>query len=313
MSSRARAPRSTRARARARHLLPADVPRPAVPLLLVLPALAAGAALGACSRGESRPVAADTTVGPSAPRHPRPELAVVDPVTGPYVARVVSGGGRITGSVTLAGEAPRDTSVALDSTVRRACRGPSLVDRTVVRRGDRLGGAAVWLADIRTGKPLPLRRRHEVRLTRCAFQPRVQAVPTGGTLHVRSSDPLLTRTRLARQPVGEVLRVVETNDEGQVVPVEGVLDAPGVLELRGERQPWLRAYVLVVDHPYVATSDAGGAFTLDDVPPGSYRLMAWHERLGRVEQRVTVGAGEGVEVKVVMGGAEGGSAIGGAP
>jgi hypothetical protein len=28
-----------------------------------------------------------------------------------------------------------------------------------------------------------------------------------------------------------------------------------------------------------------------DVPPGEYTLRAWHERLGAVEQKVTVAAG----------------------
>jgi hypothetical protein len=53
---------------------------------------------------------------------------------------------------------------------------------------------------------------------------------------------------------------------------------------------------------YFATSDAGGAFALDAVPPGRYTLVAWHERLGRVERTVEVGAGAEAVVAIEMGG-----------
>jgi len=33
----------------------------------------------------------------------------------------------------------------------------------------------------------------------------------------------------------------------------------------------------VVQHPYFAVTDAAGRFRLDDVPPGRYRVYAWHE------------------------------------
>jgi hypothetical protein len=33
----------------------------------------------------------------------------------------------------------------------------------------------------------------------------------------------------------------------------------------------------VHDSPYVAVTDERGAFTIDDVPPGSYRVTLWHE------------------------------------
>jgi hypothetical protein len=39
---------------------------------------------------------------------------------------------------------------------------------------------------------------------------------------------------------------------------------------------WMRAYLLVSDHPYLAHTDEQGGFTLNDVPAGSYEIVAWH-------------------------------------
>ena len=46
----------------------------------------------------------------------------------------------------------------------------------------------------------------------------------------------------------------------------------------------------VVDHPFYAVSGAGGAFEIKGLPPGTYTIEAWHEKLGTQTQMVTVGA-----------------------
>jgi len=55
---------------------------------------------------------------------------------------------------------------------------------------------------------------------------------------------------------------------------------------------WMTAFVGVVNHPYFATSGAGGTFTIPNVPPGSYTIQSWHELFGAQTQtvRVTEGA-----------------------
>jgi galactose mutarotase-like enzyme len=52
----------------------------------------------------------------------------------------------------------------------------------------------------------------------------------------------------------------------------------------------MNAYVGVMAHPYFAVSGANGTFDIQTVPPGTYTLEAWHERLGTATQQVVVGA-----------------------
>jgi hypothetical protein len=254
-------------------------------------------ALAACARGDSQPVARDGAGGEAAQavyRSPR----VLDSVVGAYVETAVTNGGTIRGTVEIEGTAPADTTVRTGRD-ERVC-GATLVDRSVVRQGDRLGGAVVWVSGLRRGKPLSDARRYDVTLERCQLAPRAQAVLAGGTLLVRSRDPLQTRFRFVRQPEGETIGFVSHNDDGQVVPDARVLRVPGQVDVRNDTHPWVRGFLFVFDQPYFATTPPAGTFSIDDVPAGSYRLSAWHERFGRVDTTITVQPGQTAEVTLRM-------------
>ena len=59
---------------------------------------------------------------------------------------------------------------------------------------------------------------------------------------------------------------------------------------------WMNAYVGVLDHPYFATTGADGTFELKTLPPGTYTIEAWHEKLGATTQSVTLGPKETKEI-----------------
>lgn len=265
-------------------------------------ALAASVWSTGCSEGESLPV---RTAGASerTPRVAPPSdvtLPGIAPVPGGYAVRPAADAGSIVGTVSLAGDAPPDTTVRPDAALARPC-GATLVDRAVVHRGALVSGAIVWLADVKSGKALPATRRFELELQRCQLEPRTLAVTAGGTLNVHGRDPLSLQLRAVQWPGGARRATWRLSDAGQVVPDDRVLSEPGTLEVRGESLPWMRSWVLVFDHPYFARTTDVGAFTLDGVPPGAYTLVAWHPRLGRVEQAVTVGAAGVATVAVKLG------------
>ena len=53
---------------------------------------------------------------------------------------------------------------------------------------------------------------------------------------------------------------------------------------------WMIAYVGVVSHPVLrGDRQGGGKFELQTIPPGTYTIEAWHEKLGLQTQTVTLG------------------------
>ncbi len=73
-----------------------------------------------------------------------------------------------------------------------------------------------------------------------------------------------------------------------------VFDKPGVAVLGCNIHDQMAAWVVVVDTPYYARTNASGVAQIDNVPAGSYRLKAWHAGVpaGKdyAPQPVTVGA-----------------------
>jgi hypothetical protein len=50
--------------------------------------------------------------------------------------------------------------------------------------------------------------------------------------------------------------------------------------------------VAVLSNPYFQVTSRDGKFSMANVPPGDYTLVAWHEVYGMSEQAVTIGPSE---------------------
>jgi hypothetical protein len=59
----------------------------------------------------------------------------------------------------------------------------------------------------------------------------------------------------------------------------------------------MNCVVLVLENPFFTVADERGRYSIRDVPGGTYRLKAWHERLPAQVKEVTVPADGNVEVE----------------
>lgn len=252
--------------------------------------LAVGVALAACARGDE--LSSDTS------RDNGEALAatVRRVPQGPAYTTMAAldSAGQVRGVVQLEGAPPADT--VIHPTADQVVCGSGFTRRGIERRGAQAAGVIIWIEGIRSGKPLPLERRFEITNDRCLLVPEIQTAVAGGTLNLRSLDRVEHRTRIVHRDGGDVLATIRETDEGQVVPNERVLARPGILELTCEVHGWTHGWIAVFDHPYFATSGADGSFAMDSVPPGRYRIRAWHPRLGPVIDSITVTAGHVTQV-----------------
>lgn len=130
----------------------------------------------------------------------------------------------------------------------------------------------------------------------CLYAPRVVVVPLGGTVEFLNSDRLLHNLHSVSTENPTFNR---TQPKGRTIPV--VFKKPETVRVDCDLHTWMRAYVVVAEHPFYAVTGPNGDFTLDNVPPGKYTLKVWQELLGTVTRDVTVGDKDTTGVTVEIG------------
>ncbi len=51
--------------------------------------------------------------------------------------------------------------------------------------------------------------------------------------------------------------------------------------------PYMQNWGYAIDNPYYAVTDVAGAFFISNLPPGAYRVKAWHPILSVQERELT--------------------------
>ncbi len=108
----------------------------------------------------------------------------------------------------------------------------------------------------------------------CAFAPHVGVAVQGMEFAIRNEDPILHTTHpyinnreFFNLPLSP----------GDPPPRARPLRRPGIMRVDCDVHKWMRGYVVIHSNPYIAVTDAQGRLTIDEIPPGEYKYIAWHE------------------------------------
>ena len=168
-------------------------------------------------------------------------------------------------------------------------------ERILVSRTGKIKNVLVTLEGIKEGKPWP---SHRAQLLNKGglFVPHLQAVRTGAQMEVINQDPLLHNTHAYVD--GKTLFNLAQPNKDQVI--RRPLRRSGLVDLMCDSHDWMNAWIVILDHPYFAITGEDGAYAIGDIPPGTYTLTAWHEKLGRQQHQATVKAAEQKKVTVTF-------------
>ena len=77
-------------------------------------------------------------------------------------------------------------------------------------------------------------------------------------------------------------------------------DKPGIVRVFCDIHSHMSAYILVFSHRYFAVTDEQGRYRLDNVPPGTYNVVAWNEAHEPQTLRVTVPEAGDVDLNFML-------------
>lgn len=130
----------------------------------------------------------------------------------------------------------------------------------------------------------------------CQYQPHAMFVRTGQTVLVKSSDACSHNTHTyPLRNKAENFVIAPGNQAG--IPLKHPIPELLPIKVGCDIHPWMQSWWLILDHPYVAVTNAKGEFAIEKLPVGTYEFRVWHEKAGYVG----VGTKRGFEVTVIGG------------
>ena len=204
--------------------------------------------------------------------------------------------GTLRGAVRFAGAQaePKKLNVTVDHSV---CGTQKDYEELVVAAGRGLRNAVVSLSTPSPATAVkPAAPPVQMEEKQCVFVPRVMIVPAGGTVEFLNSDRLRHNLHSVSKDNAVFNR---TQPKGRTIPI--VFKRPEIVRIDCDLHPWMRAWVVVADHPFYAVTGEQGDFLLENMPPGRETLQVWHESLGTVQRDVAVDGGVAT-ITVEMGG-----------
>ncbi|MFQ5770952.1 MAG: carboxypeptidase regulatory-like domain-containing protein [bacterium] len=212
--------------------------------------------------------------------------------SGAYMAMEVTNGGTVKGTVTFAGAIPAKKRLEITKDVNVCGKQPHFNEDLVVAGNKGLANVVVSLANINKGKAIStLGEAFELDQQGCAFKPHVVIVPAGAELTILNNDGILHNIHT----YSEINSPINMAQPGFKKKMVQTFDEAEVIRVACDVHNWMGGYIVVVDHPYYALTDANGNFEITDVPPGTYTVEYWQETLGKQTKEVTVTAGETVD------------------
>lgn len=231
---------------------------------------------------DQQPVAtASTNTGGATTAAPAAPVASADAAT-------------ITGLVKFEGAKPTEPAIQMsaDPYCQSQHKTPTTDEEAVIGPAGELANVIVWIKNAPAGNtssaPAVLDQQG------CLYHPHVQALEVNQPLQIKNSDATLHN-------VHAMPNVNSQFNEGQ--PVQGMVSTKKFDKVEAEPfkvkcdvHGWMKSYMIVLPHPYHAVSAMNGTFTIPNLPPGNYTIEAWHEKYGKQEQTITVGAKEQKQV-----------------
>ena len=116
----------------------------------------------------------------------------------------------------------------------------------------------------------------------CIYSPHVNVFTTKQKVFIKNSDKTLHN-------VNSQSKINQNFNSAQPAGVPDIEKAFTSKEdpfyMKCDVHPWMKAWIMVSDHPYFAVTDENGYFKIDDIPEGTYEVGFWQEKLSNLPKK----------------------------
>jgi plastocyanin len=202
-----------------------------------------------------------------------------------------TGSSEVKGVVKFEGIAPKATRInmAADPSCAKLHPTPVMYDDVVADPSGGLQNVIVFVSEGLGDRTFdPPAQPATIVQKGCMYSPHVMALQANQKIDVVNSDP--TTHNVHPQPANnrEWNKAEPPGSKTEeTFPREEI-----AIPVKCNVHPWMHGYVAVFKHPFFSVTGKDGSFDLSGLPPGTYTIKAWHEKLGTATQQVTIGGNE---------------------
>jgi tetratricopeptide (TPR) repeat protein len=223
-----------------------------------------------------------------------------DQVPADYTVISVDKGGTLTGRVTFAGSQPRARSYHLIHAPNiEFCsrisdgKGHRLLWDFTVSPDAGLKDTVISIQGVKKGKPFSTKMQ-VFNIDRCHSNQYVIGVRNGENILLENKDPI--RHEIVTYEINSNSYVRQKSNKAIIKQTSQIRSAfvdqdTDEFLIKCNLHPFLQTRGVMVDNPYYAITDREGNFTLKDIPPGTYDVVAWHPFVPTKKGTVTIKAG----------------------
>jgi plastocyanin len=251
--------------------------------------MAFGTALAGCpeDKGDDKPA-------PTATSAPPPAATTAAPVA---AAAAPSGNGVISGTVTVTGKVPLMADIVERKGDPVCAKQMMKYNDVIVGKKNELQDVLVRLAPGSIKGRLPSPPDVSVEQKDCMYLPKTFGIESGGSVIVKNTDKTTHNVHTYKGNESQFNQGQPPGTPDIRLPEKGKTYDDGVITFKCDIHKWMNSSGVVTDHPYFSVTGADGAFKLEKLPPGKYKLEAWHSMFGTKTQEVTVEDGKPLTVK----------------
>lgn len=203
--------------------------------------------------------------------------------------------GTITGKVMLNGTAPAPDPIDMSQDGACVQSNPNPVSEVLSVKDGKVASVFVYIKDgqVTGGKKIKdytfdvPAEAATLDQHGCHYVPHVLGLQAKQKVNVVNSDPTTHNVNVQAKS-NEKWNQSQT--QGAAPIVKAFARAETLIPVKCNQHPWMKAYVNVLSHPYFMVTKEDGTFEIKGVPPGTYTLVAWHEKLGEKTAQVKVDA-----------------------
>jgi plastocyanin len=192
--------------------------------------------------------------------------------------------GRVSGNVklTLANSAPSSASA-----YERRSVGPR------PKPQPELKNVVIFFTDLPAARMAPMQA--SIAQKDEQFAPHLVAVTAGSSVAFPNEDPFFHNVfSLSRGAAFNLGRYPSGSSRSKTFA------RPGIVKVFCEIHSHMSAVVRVFAHGWFTVPNEDGTFAIDNVPPGTHAIVAWHERIGERRDRVTIRAGAATAINFTL-------------